>query len=219
MKALANSYCYWTGIDRDIEELVKSCRDCAKVLTEPSKVQIHPWEVPAQPWQRLHIDFEGPFIEYFFSVIVDAKTKWLEAFPMRSITSFFTIRALRETFSRLGIPSTLVSDNAQPSTNKKAERFVRILKNGLRSSVNDPGDLHARLHRLLMQYRKTPSTATGKSPAELMLIFSFRTRLDLLKYTYAGENERNNECKRSCDVEELVQVRYYQNKETSKVDD
>ncbi|XP_055838569.1 uncharacterized protein K02A2.6-like [Episyrphus balteatus] len=240
MKAMARSYCYWPGIDRDIEEMVKSCRDCAKVLTEPSKANNHPWDIPAQPWQRIHIDFAGPFMEHFFLVIVDAKTKWLEVFPMKRITSSFTIRALREVFARFGLPNTLVSDNgtnftskefsdflisngikhklsspAHPATNGQAERFVRILKDGLRSSVNDPGDLHTKLHRLLLQYRKTPSTTTGKSPAESMLKFNFRTRLDLLKSAapHEGEMERSFECKRSFTVGDLVQVRYYQNKE------
>jgi hypothetical protein len=60
MKLLARSYVHWKGIDRDIENLVKNCRECQLTHNEPAKVQIHHWEEPTMAWQRIHIDFAGP---------------------------------------------------------------------------------------------------------------------------------------------------------------
>ena len=36
MKALMRSYVYWPGMDKDIENMVKSCKSCASVAKTPS---------------------------------------------------------------------------------------------------------------------------------------------------------------------------------------
>lgn len=186
------------------------------------------------------MDFAGPFMQNFFMIVVDAKSKWLEVIPMKSITSYNTIRSLREIFARFGLPNVLVTDNgtnftskefrdflnsngiihkltapAHPSTNGQAERYVQTTKNALRSAINDGGDLHQKLQRFLMQNRKVPNCATGKSPAEVMLRHNLRTRIDLIKpsqkvNTYVGNH--NNRQFRELSVGDLVQIRYYQNK-------
>lgn len=241
MKALARSYCYWIGMDHDIEVMVKSCRDCARVAKEPAKAPIHTWDLPAMPWQRIHVDFAGPFMENYFMVVVDARTKWLEVVPMKSITSYFTIRSLREIFARFGIPSVVVIDNgsnftsgefqdflksngithkrtapAHASTNGQAERSVQSLKFSLRSAINDSGDLHVKLQRFLMQYRKLPNESTGKSPAEQMLKFNLRSRIDLIKPMDKVINYNNNNQSirsiREYRSGDRVQIRHYQNK-------
>ncbi|KAK9396201.1 hypothetical protein NXF25_019562 [Crotalus adamanteus] len=52
-----------------------------------------------------------------------------------------------------------------PSTNGMAERMVRITKDALKRLTY--GDWHHRLADFLLSYRTTPSTSTGRSPAEL----------------------------------------------------
>lgn len=241
MKALARSYCYWNSIDNDIEAMVKSCRDCARVAKEPAKVPIHTWELPSMPWQRIHIDFAGPFMEHYFLVVVDAKSKWLEVIPMKKITSYYTIRSLREILARFGLPTTIVSDNgsnftsvefqeflksngiyhrrtapAHPSTNGQAERYVQTLKDALRCAMNDPGDLHVKLQRFLLQNHKVPNASTGKSPAEVMLKYNLRSRIDLIKPNDKVNDYSNKNViirsGRELSVGDNVQIRFYQNK-------
>lgn len=38
MKMLARSYCYWQGIDKDIENLVKACEPCSSVKKIPVRL-------------------------------------------------------------------------------------------------------------------------------------------------------------------------------------
>lgn len=78
MKQLARKYCFWRGIDSDIERLVRSCPNCAKVKKNPPKVVTHHWEEPDTNFQRVHIDYAGPFQNHNFFVLVDAKSKWPE---------------------------------------------------------------------------------------------------------------------------------------------
>ena len=72
MKAIARSYIWWPGIDKEIELAAKSCPGCQLTQREPSTVPVHPWECPSLPWQRIHIDFAGPFLNSMFLVVVDA---------------------------------------------------------------------------------------------------------------------------------------------------
>ena len=42
MKALMKSYVYWYGMDKDIENLVKTCKNCALAAKAPP-VKFNPW--------------------------------------------------------------------------------------------------------------------------------------------------------------------------------
>ncbi|XP_031343692.1 uncharacterized protein K02A2.6-like [Photinus pyralis] len=239
MKALARSYVWWKGIDSDIEALSKHCMHCSNVANSPAKVY-HPWEYASSPWQRIHIDYLGPFMNTYILIIVDAYTKWIEAIPMKNITANATIRILRDIFSRFGLPVTVVSDNGSqlkstefemflksngihhkciapyhPATNGQAERYVQVVKKGLRSMMNEPGDLHFKLCQLLLQYRKLPNSTTGISPAELMFKRPIRTKIDLVKRNV--KSEQDNRERRICmarkfSIGDRVQVRCYANK-------
>lgn len=78
MKMLARSYCYWQGIDKDIENLVKACEPCSSVKKNPCKAPLHSWEEPNKIWERIYIDHAGPFMGHYFFVVMDAKTKWID---------------------------------------------------------------------------------------------------------------------------------------------
>ena len=103
MKVLAQSHVWWSGIDKELESLVKSCSDCAVVKQAPAKAPLHPWSWPTRPWERIHIDFAGPFMNKSFLIVVDAYSKWAEVIEMSQTTAARTISALRQVFSSLGI--------------------------------------------------------------------------------------------------------------------
>ncbi|GBN52712.1 Uncharacterized protein K02A2.6, partial [Araneus ventricosus] len=205
MKALARSFVYWKDIDKDIEDAVRNCVDCARHKTDPAKAKVHYWEYPSMPWERIHIDFAGPIFEHMFLLIVDAHSKWLEVYPMKITTTKKTIECLRDSFARFGLPRVLVSDNGsqftsyefqrfmqsngikhktsapfKPSSNGQAERYVATLKQSLRAMQKYEGSIQQKLSTFLLQYRKAPNATTNHSPAMLFLKREIRTRIDLL---------------------------------------
>lgn len=241
MKNLARSYVWWKGIDRDIEAVTRYCRKCCMYKNNPVKqTPVHPWEYPSQPWQRIHVDYAGPFKEKYFLIIVDAYSKYPEVHITNNIDTRTTIHRLRETFARFGIPVTLVSDNGtcftsrefkeflsrngikhkliapyHPATNGQAERYVQIVKQGLRTMTGE-GDLPTNLCRLLMQYRRLPHSETNQPPAELIFKHHYRTRLDLIRRDLQMEkNDRIplQPVSRSFQVGDPVQARFYNNKD------
>ena len=191
MKALARSFVWWPGIDKDIELTVKSCIQCCTNQSNPNSAPAHPWEAPTKPWERIHIDFAGPFMGKMFLIVVDAFSKWIEVEMMNCSTALATVGRMRRIFATHGLPLVLVSDNGSsfvgeefrqfmmkngirhiltapyhPSSNGQAERMVRTFKESMKCLHS--GDMETKLNRLLFAYRMTPSTSTGKSPAELL---------------------------------------------------
>ena len=48
---------------------------------------------------RVHIDFLGPFMGHMFLLLIDAHSKWIEVYPMASITAKASIECLRNVFA------------------------------------------------------------------------------------------------------------------------
>lgn len=204
IKGLARNYMWWPSMDSELEQHVLRCPSCQVNQKAPAKAPLHPWEYAINPWSRLHIDFAGPFLGSMFLVVVDSHSKWLEVFPMNTITSEATINRLRACFATHGLPDCLVSDNGpslaseefrqftqmngirhifaapyHPATNGLAERAVQTMKDGLRKMSG--GTLQERVTRWLANYRLTPNSTTGRSPAEMLLRRQPKSRLDLIR--------------------------------------
>ncbi len=204
MKQLARSYFWWAVLDAEIDKMVNSRSHCLAHRPNPEKAKLHPWEWPEKPWSRIHIDHAGPYKGFYFLVIVDSHSKWVEVFPTHSMKSFSTITFLRSCFARFGLPSVIVSDNGpsftsrefhsflsklgvhhittaiyKPSTNGLAERMVRTFKEALSGPVGE-GNIQEKLDSFLFKYRITPHATTGVSPAQLMFGRNLKCVFDLL---------------------------------------
>ncbi|CAB4033870.1 Transposon Tf2-9 poly, partial [Paramuricea clavata] len=107
MKGLARSYVWWPKIDSDIEQTVSTCPVCQKMRSEPAKAPVHPWIFPSQPWSRIHIDFAGRIAGKMYLVVIDAYSKFPEVVKMTTTTATTAINALRDIFSRHGLPAKL----------------------------------------------------------------------------------------------------------------
>ena len=122
----------------------------------------------------------------------------------------YTLVFRSTTLAQFGIPETVVSDNGQcfvsaefeeflsrnrikhlksasyhPASNGLAEKAVQIFKRGMKKMK--AGSLTNRIARVLFNYRITPETMTGLSPAELLMSRKLNSRLDLMVYpVYRG---------------------------------
>ena len=98
MKALARSYVWGPGIDKQVEAWVRGCATCQADWPDVPSAPFHPWEPTKSPWSRVHIDFAGPFHDQVFLIVVDAYSKWLEVVPVAAMMSRMVIRALSRLF-------------------------------------------------------------------------------------------------------------------------
>ena len=204
MKTLARGYVWWPSMDSELEDSVKHCSKCQEHQRLPAKAPMHPWEWPDRPWARIHVDYAGPIEGKMVLIMVDAHSKWLEALVVNSATSQTTIEKLRSVFATHELPEVLVSDNGSvftstefdefvrrngikhltsapyhPASNGLAERAVQTVKIALKKATTGTS-LETRMSRFLFQYRLTPHTTTGVSPAKLLMNRRPHSRLDLL---------------------------------------
>lgn len=125
MKQLARSYVWWPLIDESIEKITKGCLACLENARSPAKTPLTPWIWPPTPWHRLHADFLGPFFGRMYLIIVDAYSKWPEAYYVKNITAETIIPIFRKLFSVFGYPLHLVTDNGRTFVSQDFQEFCK----------------------------------------------------------------------------------------------
>lgn len=195
-------------MDKEIEELGRKCVLCIQLRPERTD-PISPWRLTSSPGDRVHID-HFQFRGADFLVMVDSYSKWIEVFPVRTLTSKETIEKVCEYKSRFGHISTLVSDNGtafssdefknfcmnrgtkhlrtapySPCSNGAAENAVKTVKSALTKLSSDPAfqkkTVAHRLFSFLEMYRATKHATTNESPFKLMFGREMHIRFDVLK--------------------------------------
>ena len=134
---------------------------------------------------------------------------------MTNATSAITIEHLRFIFATHGLPEMLVSDNRSVFTSTEFSEFVKhngirhvksapyhAASNGLAERVvqtfkafmkkSTAGTINTQVSRFLSQYRITPHSTTGVTPAEMLMGRQSRTRLDLLRPDISNRVQSNN---------------------------
>ena len=126
-KSLARMYVSWPRLDKDIDNLVRICQANQPV---PPAAPLHPWSWPTRPWARLHVDYAGPLYGHMFLVVIDANSKWIEAFCVSSATRAganeisIMIDTLRMLYAQFGLPEIIVSDNGSCFVSEEFESFL-----------------------------------------------------------------------------------------------
>lgn len=233
MKQLARNYFWWPNLNEDIEQITSSCKICLESRGETPKTALTPWQWPSEPWTRIHSDFLCPFHGCMFLLVLDAHSKWPEIFNMKNNTQATKlIKVFKQLFCRHGLPDLLVSDNGRqytsnefaiflkeqkishsftppycPATNGAAENFVKTFKSNVDKIVRDGKSLDDAVNLFLFDYRSTPHSTTGRSPARLLYKREIRNRFDLIEpiVKYDVERKQYEQMiavggKRKCDV-------------------
>ncbi|CAL4058723.1 unnamed protein product, partial [Meganyctiphanes norvegica] len=196
MKEVAREYFWWPQINKQIEDIAKSCSGCNKYRKKPAPAPLCPWPYARRPMERVHIDF----CEYKgkqLLIIIDAFSKYIWTHLMNTdTTALKTLAVLYGWFcDRNGFPATLVSDNGpqftskdfaekmskwgikhiltppyHPASNGLAEKAVGIVKDKLKKmdSPATPIELYVNIQAALRYYRATLHTSTGQTPYQLI---------------------------------------------------
>ena len=176
------------------------------------------------------IDLVGPISPMsgrghrYILTLVDFATRYSEALPLRVVDSETISEALLSIFSRVGIPSVLLSDNGPqfvagvmqevarllsikfihstiylPMSNGLIDKFNGTLKRMLRRmSAERPKDWDRYIEPLLFAYREAPQASTGFSPFELLYGRSVRCPMEILR-EMCSEKRIPEETKCACE--------------------
>ena len=152
-----------------------------------------PSPVSSLPWVMAASDifaFEG----HHYLVLVDYYSKYIEVIKLNDLTSQDTIEALKEHFSRHGIPEKLVTDCGVQYTSKEFETFARsynfehVLVSPKYPCANGEAEAAVKKvksqwrkkndkNKALLEYRATPIQGINLSPSQLSMGRRLRTTL------------------------------------------
>lgn len=194
-RARAQMSLWWPGLSRDLKDYVEKCRECRKHRPVQRNEPLRPTELPERPWQKLGADllhYDGK--DYL--VVIDYYSRWLELVRLHSLSSATVIKKFQQIFATHGIPDVLMSDNGTqfqctefhnfaktydftqmfsspvfPQSNGEAEAGVKIAKKILRQPNTEVA---------LLNYRATPHSSTGVSPAKALMGRELKTKLPIL---------------------------------------
>ena len=101
----------------------------------------------------------------------------------------------QEFVSRNGIRHVLTSPY-HPASNGLAKRAVQTFKSAMRKMST--GQIETRITRFLIHQRLTPATTTGNAPAELLLGWSPRSLLDVVRPDLSETVQQHQESQKQC---------------------
>ncbi len=185
---------YWPGIYDSITRHVNACRICQENAPVQQPLPMQTPEIPTRPWQKIAVDlFQLKGRDYL--VTVDYYSDYFEIDRLYSTTSKAIINALEKHLARHGTVEVLISDNCpnlvsnefaefcltweiehvtispyHSQSNGKAEATVKIAKTLLKKCKQSGYNFNL----TLLDYRNTPKSQIGLSPAQRM--FSRRTK-------------------------------------------
>ena len=172
------------------------CQACQKNQNQQRKEPLEPHDIPPTPWTKLAADlFYLDGIDYL--LITDYHSKFPVIRRMHNTSSASVATVMRETFSMLGVPAELISDNGPqftgkpfkdmcekwnikhttsspryPRSNGLAERMVSTVKSLIKKCRQTGQDVQ----EALLHLRATPQ-ADLPSPAEMMFGRRIKTTL------------------------------------------
>ena len=199
-KRRARELLFWPEIDKEVEELVKSCNICnqnkPQQLSQPLKS--HP--TPDRPCQRLGTDI-FTFKSKNYLITVDFYSGWFEIDLLNNMLSQTIISKLKSHFARYGIPDVLISDNGPqffsqyfkdfqkawnfkhitsspgyPQSNGGTERAVKAEKMLMKKAFEDGVDSYMSL----LNQRNTPRDSKLISPAQCLMSRQTNTLLPIV---------------------------------------
>ena len=126
---------YFPNMKKEIEAFISLCTTCQSKSNQPPPPQRHTLLSPitGYPFQRVHIDYIGPFNKTprnnkYALTVKDAFTKWVEAFPMKTMTVEELMQVLEsEIICRFGIPDSIHSDCGSQFTSNLFKEVGKLL--------------------------------------------------------------------------------------------
>jgi hypothetical protein len=190
----------------------------------------------SEPMQRIAIDMLGPLPltesgNKYMIVVTDYFTKWIEAIPVPNQEAATVCEALISFISRFGIPGEIHSDQGRnfegllvkmlcerfsinktrtspyrPQSDGQTERFNRTLIAALSKICNHQGNWDKLVPLICMYYRASVHSATGVTPAMLMLGRELRLPVDVVFPPVCNQNSKHSYASHVAELDKQLQL-------------
>ena len=111
-KLRARTSVFWKDLNKDTEDMTKSCKVCQELKTNEPREPLLETEPPPRPWQTIGTDlFYLGDDEYLLIADYYTKYPFVRKIPKGQSTSKYVIDITKQIFSEHGIPQIVRSDN------------------------------------------------------------------------------------------------------------
>ncbi|XP_060070207.1 uncharacterized protein LOC132550192 [Ylistrum balloti] len=220
---------FWPGLQADVTRFCRSCDICQRTFPKGRvpKAPLGSMPLIDTPFKRVAVDLVGPLDpptqrkNRYILTVVDYATRYPEAVPLPGIEAERVAEALVDIFSRVGIPSEMLTDQGaqftsavmeevsrllsfrrltttpyHPMCNGLVERFNGTLKQMLRRMCAErPRDWDKYINALLFAYREVPQESMGFSPFELLYGRTIRGPMMILRELWTKDLDDDEEVK------------------------
>ncbi|XP_055623470.1 uncharacterized protein K02A2.6-like [Toxorhynchites rutilus septentrionalis] len=126
MKTILRQRVWWPGMSTDAEKWVGTCATCA-VNGRPEKpTPMRRTFAPKGVWETIALDFNGPYVQFggiSILAVVDYRSRFLIAKPVKSTSFNHTKPILEMIFEREGLPSNIKTDNGPPFNGNEYKNY------------------------------------------------------------------------------------------------
>ena len=248
MRKRANLSVYWPGMTTAISNFRDNCLRCDENAPSQPAEPIVMSPAPEWPFQQIAADyFELEAHAYLIAVVRYSGYPCISHFKPGQTTSKLLIKECRQLFSSYGVPEEWGSDGGPqfishefktfldswgihhrlssveyPQSNGRAEVGVKTAKRILMDNLNKDGSLNNdKVTAALLQYKNTPLSDIGLSPAQILFHRELRDTIPTHRSNYhlhkdwliAAQDREALFAKRN----QVIETRY--NKHTRKLDD
>ncbi|XP_055527858.1 uncharacterized protein K02A2.6-like [Wyeomyia smithii] len=199
---------WWPGITADAEEWVDTCQVCATTGRPEKPTPMKRSLVPKTAWHSIALDFNGPHAKLggvSILVVVDYRSRYLIARPVKSTSFENTKKVLDNIFEREGYPQNIKSDNGPPfngedykaycrergintifstplfpQQNGLVEGYMKLVNKAMATALSSGTSYEKELQDAVDAHNAAAHTVTRIPPEEIMMGRKIRRHLPLL---------------------------------------
>ncbi|XP_055584782.1 uncharacterized protein LOC129737647 [Uranotaenia lowii] len=173
--------------------------------------------IPKAVWETIAIDFNGPYAIFggiYILVIVDYRSRYVIAKPVKSTNCDSVKRVLDEIFKREGFPRSIKSDNGPPFSSEEFKRYcsqrgirnifstplfpqqnglvescMKLINKAMIVAVSNQSSYVEELQLAVEAYNSAAHSITAVPPEELMSGRKIRRGLPLLQYAKVNHDD------------------------------
>ncbi|XP_055591506.1 uncharacterized protein K02A2.6-like [Uranotaenia lowii] len=208
MKSILRGRVWWPGINADVERWIEACQLCATCGRPEKPTPMKRLFAPRNVWQTIALDFNGPYTHYggiSILVVVDYRSRYLIARPVKSTSFDHTQKVLNEIFEREGFPESIKTDNGPPfngqdykdfcterginviystpyypQQNGLVEGYMKLINKAMAAALSNGTNYIDELQASVQAHNSAEHSVTKVPPEEVLMRRKIRRRLPLL---------------------------------------
>ncbi|XP_062557570.1 uncharacterized protein K02A2.6-like [Armigeres subalbatus] len=216
LKSILRQRVWWPGMAAEAQQLVETCETCA-VNGKPEKpTPMQRIFAPRAVWETIALDFNGPYVKFgevYILVIVDYRSRYLIARPVKSTGFMHTRKVLEDIFDREGIPKSIKTDNGPPfngedykttvpsveyqrfsrplfpQQNGLVEGYMKVINKAMVSATVNKTNYVEELREAIHAHNAAAHSVTRLPPEEVMSGRKIKRKLPLLEYEKVSIDE------------------------------